>query len=287
MFGIFSPCSFRLVINRAATLSSVLVPVPRLHFSLDRFSLLAGMLFPFFWLILPASDQEPIDTHALSSLRPLFCIPGWNCTSRMSTPILLSIMPAYLLLSFVRVPLFLVQHKTVVNRSFLLFHHFRHSYLRPLTLPLPDDTCQILDSTLDFSNRCIPSLHELSPNFCTVANSKHPILLLWVLLMSRPSKLRSRSSSPLWSYNSSMSLFFRSDSVSAVAKFHLYQTSLTYDLRCLHLVRPFACESDVCTVQPLAEFLDGAFHECERLAVQAWRVLLAGRGGPSFLRESC
>ena len=48
MFGILSPCSFRLVIDRAATLPSVLVPVPRLNFSLDRSSMLVGMLFPFF-----------------------------------------------------------------------------------------------------------------------------------------------------------------------------------------------------------------------------------------------
>ena len=39
VFGILSPCSFRLVSDRAATLSYELVPVSRLHFSLDRFSL--------------------------------------------------------------------------------------------------------------------------------------------------------------------------------------------------------------------------------------------------------
>ena len=48
MFGILSPFSFRLVIDRAATLSSVLVPTPRLNTSLDRFSLLVGVLLRFF-----------------------------------------------------------------------------------------------------------------------------------------------------------------------------------------------------------------------------------------------
>ena len=58
-----------------------------------------------------------------------------------------------------RVQRFLVQHKTVVNRSFLLFPFFRQSYLRTLTLPLPGDTCQILDLTLDF---CQQPLHSIS-----------------------------------------------------------------------------------------------------------------------------
>ena len=88
MFGILS---FRLVSDRAATLSSVLVPVPRLHFSLDRFSLHA-LSFPLTDRLL-LLIKNPSTPMRCPSLRQFFSIPGWKCTSRLHTPIL-SIMPA-------------------------------------------------------------------------------------------------------------------------------------------------------------------------------------------------
>ena len=153
-------------------------------------------------------------------LRQFPCIPGWNCTSRMRTPILQS-PPSELRARST----FSCSAQDGCQSVFSPFPSFRHSYLRRLTLPLPDDTCLILDSTLDFCKQPLYPISSRAFSNFTIANCKHLIRWLWVLLMSRP---RSRSSSAVSSYSSSMSLFFGSDSVSAVAKFHLYQTSLTF-----------------------------------------------------------
>ena len=110
------------------------------------------------------------------------------------------------------------------------FQSFRHSYLRTLTLPLPDDTCQILDSTLDFhqeqlyliSSRAFSKLLHR----CQLANTRHGGYEFSLCRGHQLSVPVARHA--LLSYSSSMSLFFSSDSVSAAAKFHLYQTSPTF-----------------------------------------------------------
>ena len=88
---------------------------------------------------------------------------------------------------------------------------------------------QSIQRSISASNRSIPSLHELSPTSAPLPtpNTRYGGFGFFL----RQGHQLSVSVARLHfcrTASSSMSVFFRSDSVSVVAKFYLYQTSLTF-----------------------------------------------------------